>query len=88
MTIAQIIQNSIETMPAGKIFGYQELPNYSLSPSAVIKAIGRMVSSEKLKRFSKGKFDVPKKVLWVLENHRIVNLFVQCCIKMGFCVVI
>jgi Family of unknown function (DUF6088) len=61
MSIAQTIQNSVETMPAGKIFGYQELPDYDSSPSAVIKAIGRMVSSEKLKRFSKGKFYVPKK---------------------------
>lgn len=61
MSIAQTVQNIVETMPAGKIFGYQDLPDYSQSPSAVIKAISRMVSNEKLKRFSKGKFYVPKK---------------------------
>ncbi len=61
MSIAQTIQNRVETMPAGQIFGYQELPGYAKSSSAVIKAIGRMVADEQLKRFSKGKFYVPKK---------------------------
>ncbi|MCU7940042.1 MAG: hypothetical protein KZQ64_01965 [gamma proteobacterium symbiont of Bathyaustriella thionipta] len=61
MSIVQTIQNSVEAMPMGKIFGYQELPGYARSPSAVIKAIGRMVSDKKLERFSKGKFYVPKK---------------------------
>ena len=68
MSIAQIIQNSIEAMPAGQIFGYQELPNYAKSPSAVIKAIGRMVSEKKLERFSKGQFYVPKKGLFGLRK--------------------
>lgn len=63
MSIAQTIQNTVESMPAGQIFGYQELPIYTKSPSAVIKAIGRMVSDKRLERFSKGKFYVPKKGL-------------------------
>ncbi len=61
MNIAQIIQRNVDAMPAGQIFGYQELSNYAKSPSAVIKAVGRMVSNEKLVRYSKGKFYVPKK---------------------------
>lgn len=61
MNIAQTIQNSIEAMPAGQIFGYSALPGYSKSSSAVIKAIGRMVADERLTRMSKGKFYVPKK---------------------------
>ena len=63
MSIAQTIQNTVETMPAGQIFGYQELPSYAKSPSAVIKAISRLVSGKQLERFSKGKFYVPKKGL-------------------------
>ncbi len=63
MSIAQTVQNTIESMPAGQIFGYQQLPNYARSPSAVIKAVGRMVSDKRLERFSKGKFYVAKKGL-------------------------
>ncbi len=63
MSIAQTIQNTVEAMPAGQIFGYQELPSYAKSPSAVIKAISRLVSDKRLERFSKGKFYVPKKGL-------------------------
>ncbi len=63
MSIAQTIQNTVKAMPAGQIFGYQELPSYAKSPSAVIKAISRMVSDKRLERFSKGKFYVPKKGL-------------------------
>jgi len=61
MSIAQTIQNTVEAMPAGQIFGYQELPGYAKSPDAVIKAIGRLVLDRRLERFSKGKFYVPKK---------------------------
>ncbi|MBL3591242.1 MAG: hypothetical protein JMN24_15835 [gamma proteobacterium endosymbiont of Lamellibrachia anaximandri] len=68
MSIAKSILNSVEAMPAGQIFGYQELPNYAKSPSAVIKAIGRMVSEKRLERFSKGKFFVPKKGVFGLRK--------------------
>ncbi len=61
MSIAQTIQNTVEAMPVGQIFGYQELPSYAKSPSAVIKAISRLVADKRLERFSKGKFYVPKK---------------------------
>lgn len=63
MSIAQTILNTVEAMPAGQIFGYQELPSYAKSPDAVIKAVSRMVSDKRLERFSKGKFYVPKKGL-------------------------
>ncbi len=61
MSIAQTIQNTVEAMPSGQIFGYQELPSYAKSPGAVIKAISRLVADKRLERFSKGKFYVPKK---------------------------
>jgi len=63
MSIAQTIQYTVEAMPSGQIFGYQELPSYAKSPSAVIKAISRLVADKRLERFSKGKFYVPKKGL-------------------------
>ncbi len=68
MSIAQTIQNTVEAMPAGKIFGYQELPSYTQSPNAVIKAISRMVYDKRLERFSKGKFYVPKKGLFGIRK--------------------
>lgn len=63
MSIAQTIEKSVESIPAGKIFSYQELPGYAKSPGAVIKAISRLVEEKRLERFSKGKFYVPKKGL-------------------------
>lgn len=63
MSIAQAVQTSVQNMPAGQIFGYQDLPGYSESSSAVIKAVNRMVSQEKLERFAKGRFYVPKQGL-------------------------
>jgi len=60
MSIAQTIQKSVERIPAGKIFSYQELPDYARSPEAVIKAVGRLVDEKRLERFSKGRFYTPK----------------------------
>ncbi len=60
MSIAQTIEKSVESIPAGKIFSYQELPSYTKSPGAVIKAINRLVEEKQLERFSKGKFYVPE----------------------------
>jgi len=68
MSIAQTIQKSVDAMPAGQIFGYQELSSYTTSPSAVIKAVGRMVSDKRLERYSKGKFYVAKKGLLGLRK--------------------
>ena len=63
MSIAQTVQQSLENIPAGKIFSYQELPDYAKSPGAVIKAVSRLVEEKRLERFSKGKFYIPKKGL-------------------------
>lgn len=68
MSIAQTIQNTVEAIPAGQIFGYQELPGYAKSPDAVIKAVSRLVADKRLERFSKGKFYVPKKGLLGLRK--------------------
>ena len=63
MSIAQSVQDSIDTLPAGQIFGYQALADYGQSPSAVIKAVSRLVADKRLTRFSKGQFYVPQKGL-------------------------
>ncbi|MGC1507123.1 DUF6088 family protein [Ketobacter sp.] len=63
MSIAQTIERSVESIPAGKIFSYRELPDYAKSPGAVIKAVSRLVKENRVERFSKGKFYVPKKGL-------------------------
>ena len=63
MTIAQTIQKAVAAMPAGQVFGYEALPSYSSAPAAVTKAVSRLVQDNKLKRFSKGKFYVPKQGL-------------------------
>ncbi|MCY4051564.1 MAG: DUF6088 family protein [Gammaproteobacteria bacterium] len=63
MSIAQNVQKTILAIPAGQIFGYQVFPDYARSPSAVIKAISRLVADKRLIRFSKGKFYVPKRGL-------------------------
>jgi len=83
MSIAQTIQNTVETMPAGQIFGYQELPNYAKSPSAVIKAISRLVFDKQLKRFSKGKFYVPKKGLLGIRKPSDTELLRSILYKDG-----
>ena len=59
VTIAQTVRNSIEAMPAGRIFGYPDLSGYPQSSAAVIKAVGRLVADKRLVRYLKGKFYVP-----------------------------
>ncbi len=63
MSIAQTVEKFVEKVPAGQIFGYQSMPNYARSPSAVVKAVNRLVNKNQLERLSKGKFYVPKKGL-------------------------
>lgn len=68
MNIARSIQNKVKAMPAGQVFGYQELPGYNRSTSAVMKAIGRLVDENQIERFSKGKFYVPEKGVFGLRK--------------------
>ncbi|POP54516.1 DUF6088 family protein [Zhongshania marina] len=61
MTVAQAVQNRIRAMPEGQIFGYEVLPDYFSSPTAVVKAVNRLVKEQRLARFAKGKFYLPRK---------------------------
>lgn len=60
MNISQRIENRVRSLPKGKVFSYQQLPSYAESPTAVIKAINRLVANNKLRRLSKGKFYMPE----------------------------
>lgn len=63
MNITQSIQSLVNSMSPGQIFGYQDLPSYAQSPTAVIKAMSRLVAESKIERLSKGKFYLPKEGL-------------------------
>lgn len=76
MNIAQTVDRYIEKVPAGQIFGYQSLPNYARSPSAVIKAVGRLVDNNQLERFSKGKFMYRRKVCAAHWKSGTIHLMV------------
>ncbi|MBW7876968.1 MAG: hypothetical protein H3C47_13385 [Candidatus Cloacimonetes bacterium] len=83
MTITQIIKKNIEQIPAGKIFCYQELSDYTQSPGAVLKAVGRLVKEKKLVRFSKGKFYVPKQGQFGLRKPSDSELLESMLYKNG-----
>ena len=59
MSITSTVAKKISSMPKGKVFGYDEIPTYSTSPGATVKAISRMLKDNRLKKLSKGKFYVP-----------------------------
>lgn len=61
MSISQEVQERISAWKAGHIYDYQDFDFYDENPNAVIKAISRLVSTDKLKKISKGKFYVAKK---------------------------
>lgn len=63
MNIAQSVKDTVLNMPAGQVFGYQELPSYGQSPMPVIKAMSRLVADKTIEKLSKGKFYIPKKGL-------------------------
>lgn len=61
MNITQSIESRLQNIPEGQIFGYQELPAYAKSPTTVIRVMSKLISENRIERFSKGKFYIPKK---------------------------
>lgn len=61
MSIASVIQKTVESMPKGKVFGYRDLPGFNQSSVAVVKIVSRMVANKRIERLSKGQFYVPIK---------------------------
>ena len=60
MSIAAAVYKTIDRIPPGKIFGYDIFPEYQKAPEAVVRAVGRRVDRQKLKRLEKGRFYTPK----------------------------
>ena len=61
MSIAAAVYKTIDRIPPGQIFGYDVFPEYQEAPEAVVRAVGRRVDRQELKRLEKGRFYTPKK---------------------------
>ena len=60
MSIAAAVNDAIDRIPPGRIFGYEVFPEYQEAPEAVVRAVGRRVDRQDLKRLAKGRFYTPK----------------------------
>ena len=60
MSIAATVNQTIDKIPLGKVFDYKVFPQYLNAPDAVIRAVGRRVEKQQLKRVEKGLFFRPK----------------------------
>ena len=60
MNISAAVNQAIDKIPPGKIFGYQVFPQYLTAPDAVVRAVGRRVERQQLKRVAKGRFYTPR----------------------------
>lgn len=60
MNIAAAVYKTIDQVPPGRIFGYEIFPEYQEAPEAVVRAVGRRVDRQQLKRLEKGRFYTPK----------------------------
>jgi len=60
MSIAATVNQTIDRIPPGRIFGYEALPMYKRAPEAVVRAVNRRISEQQLKRLAKGRFYTPK----------------------------
>jgi len=60
MSIQAEVAQYIDNVGPGKVFGYDDMPAYRQSPNAVVKAVSRLIKSNKIKRLSKGNFYRPK----------------------------
>ena len=61
MSIAAAVNQTIDRMKAGRIFGYEVFPQYQEAPEAVVRAVNRSVGQGRLKRVEKGRFYRPRK---------------------------
>ncbi len=60
MSIAAAVNQTIDRMPTGRIFGYEVFPQYREAPGAVVRAVSRGVENRRLKRVAKGRFYKPR----------------------------
>ena len=61
MKVSEIVANTINRLPTDYIFTYSDFDVEVKSKDAVVKALNRMVASEKISKLAKGKFYKPRK---------------------------
>ena len=61
MSIAATVNQTIDRLPFGRIFGYEVFPQYREAPGAVVRAVNRRVENRRLERVGKGRFYRPRK---------------------------
>lgn len=60
MTISATLKRRVKQFSPGQVFGYGDIAVYQDAPSAVVKAMGRLLKEGEIKRLSKGRFYKPK----------------------------
>ena len=63
MSVAAAVNKTVDRIPPGRIFGYEIFPEYQEAPEAVVRAVGRRVDRQELKRLGKGRFYTPRQGL-------------------------
>ena len=61
MNISKGVKQQVAQFEPGQVFGYGDMSVYQDAPSAVVKAISRLLKRGEIKRLSKGQFYKPKK---------------------------
>jgi len=60
MTISANVKQRVQQFLPGQVFGYCDIAVYQDAPSAVVKAVSRLLKNREIKRLSKGRFYRPK----------------------------
>ncbi|MEA2041002.1 MAG: DUF6088 family protein, partial [Bacteroidota bacterium] len=61
MKVIEYIRNTIDRLPKGYVFTYEDFDVDVNKKEAIIKALNRMVNSGKIEKLSKGKYFKPEK---------------------------
>ncbi len=88
MSIAATVNQTIDKIPPGKVFGYEVFPQYLNAPDAVIRAVGRRVEKQQLKRVAKGLFYKPKEGVLgevpLSDGERLRSLLYKAGRRVGY----
>ncbi len=72
MKIAEYIANTIDRLPKGYVFTYEDFMEEVKSKEAAIKSLNRLVASGKISKLSKGKYYKPEKnSFWYAGTHAV-----------------
>ena len=88
MSIAATVNQAIDKIPPGRVFGYEVLPQYLNTSDAVIRAVGRRVEKRQLQRIAKGLFYRPKEGILgevpVSDGERLRSLLFKSGRRVGY----